>query len=124
MPTLSARSQGGVSSGDLVVWAQEHLVKAGARLSIDGGFGPKTEAAVSSFQSAHGLDPTGVVDPATWRALLRYPPANVTWTSKGAHASAASAGGPLRLPPPSSARMRARRYEIPPHLGAGKRPRR
>jgi hypothetical protein len=123
MPTLSVRSQGGLSSGDLVVWAQEHLVKAGALISIDGGFGPKTRAAVTSFQTSRGLSPTGVVDQPTWQALLRYPPANVTWTSRGAHASAASARGSLRFPAPGSARLRARRYEIPPHLGAGRGPR-
>jgi hypothetical protein len=122
MPTLSTRGQGGISSGDLVVWAQEHLVKAGARISIDGGFGPKTQAAVTSFQTWHGLDPTGLVDAATWQALLRYAPVSVTWTSRGARASAASGRGSLRLVPPRSARLPARRYEIPPHLGAGSGP--
>jgi hypothetical protein len=123
MPTLSTGSRGGLSSGDLVVWAQEHLVEAGARITIDGSFGGKTQAAVTHFQSSHGLRPTGVIDAATWQALLRYPPVNVTWTSKGAHASAASDGGSLLLPAPSSARLRARHYEIPPHLGAGRGPR-
>jgi hypothetical protein len=123
MPTLSTHSRGGLSSGDLVVWAQEHLVKAGARITIDGSFGGQTQTAVTRFQTAHGLNPTGVVDPVTWQALLRYPPVNVTWTSKGAHASAASDGGSLRLRVPGSARLRAKRYEIPPHLGAGRGPR-
>jgi hypothetical protein len=122
MPALSVKSRGGIASGDLVVWAQEHLVKAGARLSIDGGFGPRTQAAVESFQTSHGLSPSGVIDAATWLALLRYPPVNVTWTSHGAHASAATARGSLMLPPPASSRLRARRYEIPPHLGAGRGP--
>ena len=123
MPRLSTHSRGGLSSGDLVVWAQEHLVSAGARISIDGSFGSQTQTAVTRFQISHGLNPTGVIDQGTWEALLRYPPANVTWTSKGAHASRASASGPLRLAPPGSARLRARRYEIPPHLGAGAGPR-
>jgi Putative peptidoglycan binding domain len=119
MPRLSTRSRGGLSSGDLVVWAQEHLVSAGVRVTIDGSFGNQTQSAVTRFQTSHGLNPTGVVDPVTWQALLRYPPANVTWTSKGARASRASAGGSLRLTAPASARLRARRYEIPRHLGAG-----
>src|ERR1700710_1393698 len=29
----------------------------------DGRFGPETQAAVSAFQSAHGIDPTGIADP-------------------------------------------------------------
>jgi hypothetical protein len=123
MPTLSTHSRGGLSSGDLVVWAQEHLVKAGARITIDGSFGGQTQTAVTRFQTSHSLNPTGVVDPVTWQALLRYPPVNVTWTSKGAHASAASDGGSLQLPVPNSARLPAKRYEIPPHLGAGRGPR-
>jgi hypothetical protein len=121
MPALSVKSRGGVSAGDLVVWAQEHLVKAGARITIDGGYGPKTQSAVVSFQTSHGLSPSGVIDAATWSALLRYAPESVTWTAKGAHASAAR--GSLQLPPPSSARIPTRRYEIPPDLGAGRGPR-
>jgi hypothetical protein len=128
MPLLSTHSRGGLAAGDLVVWAQEHLYAAGQRIAIDGSFGPQTQRAVSRFQSAHGLSSTGMVDQATWTALLRYAPATVTWTSKGAVASAARGRaargrGALRLPIPASARLRARRYEIPPHLGAGRGPR-
>lgn len=35
----------------------------------DGHFGPRTEARVLTFQSAHGLDPDGVVGDDTWKAL-------------------------------------------------------
>ena len=45
--------------GDLVVWAQEHLISAGYRLGVDGGFGPTTQSVVQDFQSAHGLTATG-----------------------------------------------------------------
>ena len=119
MPTLSTRGRGGLSSGDLVVWAQEHLVSAGARISIDGSYGGRTQAAVTRFQTSRGLSPTGVVDQTTWTALLRYPPANVIWTKNGGAARVASGARSLRLPVPASARLRARRYEIPPHLGSG-----
>ena len=119
MPTLSTKSRHGISSGDLVVWAQEHLYSAGEHIGIDGGFGPKTQIAVTQFQTAHGLKATGMIDQSTWQALLRYPPANVTWTTSGAHVSSASARGSLTLLVPGSAHLRARRYEIPPHLGAG-----
>lgn len=39
-------------------------------LTIDGKYGPKTEAAVKAFQTEAGLVPDGIVGPATWRALI------------------------------------------------------
>jgi spore coat assembly protein SafA len=43
---------------------------------IDGIFGPRTEAAVKSYQQSRGLPPTGIVDEMTWNALLfATPPA-------------------------------------------------
>jgi hypothetical protein len=104
MPTLSIRGSGGVWTGDLVVWAQEHLFKAGQPVNIDGSFGSGTQTAVANFQSAHGLSPTGIVDPATWQALLRYPPANVTWTRRRGKTTATATRRSLILPVPTSAR--------------------
>jgi len=128
-PTLSVRGAGGIWAGDLVVWAQEHLVRAGFPIQIDGGYGPRTQAAVEQFQAAHGLPVTGVLDPATWAALLRYPPAAVVWSTHRGRRTASVAGAAglrgraLVLPPPRSARLRPRAYEIPPDLGAGPPPR-
>lgn len=48
---------------------QSLLIHHGARIGIDGDFGPATELAVRSFQSSHGIAPTGIADPATWTAL-------------------------------------------------------
>jgi Putative peptidoglycan binding domain len=113
------------STGDLVVWLQEHLITAGYSIPVDGGFGPQTLTAVEAFQTAHALSVDGVVGPATWAAILRYAPASVLWTNTGARISPAvrlrarAAGVRLVLPTPKNARVRARRYEIPPHLGAG-----
>ena len=113
------------SVGDLVVWAQEHLVSAGYATAVDGGFGPSTQTAVESFQSARGLTADGIIGPATWAALLRYAPAPVTWTRAGAVAASAAearsahAGHTLRLAVPKSARLPGKRDEIAGAGGAG-----
>jgi Putative peptidoglycan binding domain len=103
---------------DVVVWAQEHLVSAGQRVTVDGAFGSGTKAAVRRFQAAHGLQASGTIGILTWHALLRYPPATVTWTKGGATtASAARAGS---TPLPVSASLPAKRDEIPGSVGAGR----
>jgi Putative peptidoglycan binding domain len=106
------------SAGDLVVWLQEHLVSVGYATAVDGDFGSSTQSAVEQFQAVRGLTVDGIVGPATWAALLRYPPAPVTWTHTGAvAASAADArrarrGRTLRLAVPKSASLPAKRDEI------------
>ncbi len=115
MPTIQ---QG--DAGDVVVWAQEHLLSAGDAAPVTGAFGLATKAAVDAFQRAHGLRADGVIGPRTWQALLRYTPAPVTWTKGGAHA--ARSAGARTMPVPTSARLPARRDEIPGSLGAGGRP--
>jgi peptidoglycan hydrolase-like protein with peptidoglycan-binding domain len=45
------------------------LQRALGGLAVDGAYGPRTAAAVSSFQKAHRLKATGVTDVAVWRAL-------------------------------------------------------
>jgi peptidoglycan hydrolase-like protein with peptidoglycan-binding domain len=108
--------------GDLVVWAQEHLVSSGARISIDGDYGPATQSAVASFQAQHGLSVTGAIDPPTWASLLRYPPAKVRWVrrgKKGQYATTARTGGSRVTPVPRSARAPERRDEVAGAGGAG-----
>jgi Putative peptidoglycan binding domain len=122
-PTLSIKGAGGIWAGDLVVWAQEHLYNAVGPMTVDGSFGTGTQAAVGQFQTAHGLPVTGIVDPATWTALLRYAPATVTWISKRhkpVAVASRAAGRSLVLPVPESARLSAVRDEIPRDLGAGR----
>lgn len=66
--TLTTYSGMRLSRGDSgpVVRAVQQAVGAGA----DGSFGPLTQAAVTSWQRAHGVAATGVVDATTWRRLL------------------------------------------------------
>lgn len=57
------------SSGDDVKQLQKQLNSNGYQLDVDGNFGPKTQAAVKSYQKAKGLTVDGVVGKNTWGAL-------------------------------------------------------
>jgi len=105
------------SSGDLVVWAQEHLIAAGADLPVTGIFGRQTARAVHVFKEDHGLPANGIVDTETWNALLAFTPYRPRWTAAGA-----SGASTARLRPasrPLSAKLPAKAYEIPPALARG-----
>jgi peptidoglycan hydrolase-like protein with peptidoglycan-binding domain len=55
----------------VTVRSLQYLLNAhGARLGVDGAFGPLTRNAVLAFQRAHHLAASGVADAATWRALI------------------------------------------------------
>jgi len=69
------------SSGDQVIWLQQHLASADASVVLDGKFTVATQAALKAFQSARGLAPTGETDAATWQALLSVPLRPVDWTA-------------------------------------------
>jgi putative peptidoglycan binding protein len=106
------------SKGDLVVWAQEHLVGSGQVIPVTGNFLTGTATAVRNFQTFHHLPVTGVIDAATWPALLSEPTASVAWgtagyspASRSASGAASAAGG---LSAPESAGLPAVRDEIPP----------
>jgi peptidoglycan hydrolase-like protein with peptidoglycan-binding domain len=55
--------------GDDVRAVQRALRRSGYVLTIDGDFGPVTRAAVTRFQTAKGLSPTGDVYSRTAAAL-------------------------------------------------------
>jgi len=115
------------AQGDMVVWAQEHLITAGYPIGVSGDFGYHTLLQVENFQTAHGLTPDGVIGPETWQALLRYKPAYILWADgasvharRQALASAASTSGVASVQPvPKSASRPAKRDEIPGNGGAG-----
>lgn len=67
------------ADGDEIVRAQELLNAAGARLPVGGFFGASTGRAVAAFQERHRLARTGLLDPATWRVLLRYTAREPSW---------------------------------------------
>lgn len=52
------------TKGAAVIEAQHRL-----GISVDGIFGPKTEAAVKEFQAKHELKPDGIIGPLTWNAM-------------------------------------------------------
>ncbi|HEY6336414.1 MAG TPA: peptidoglycan-binding domain-containing protein [Alphaproteobacteria bacterium] len=68
-PAAAASRRVAHPSSDTVKSAQEALNKNGANLAVDGKMGPKTRAAVKSFQQGHGLKVTGHLDKATLTAL-------------------------------------------------------
>ncbi|MGN6522590.1 MAG: NlpC/P60 family protein, partial [Actinomycetes bacterium] len=57
------------ATGWTVSQLQAALNRGGAKLAVDGGYGPATTAAVKAWQSAHKLKATGVTDVATWLTL-------------------------------------------------------
>lgn len=60
-PTISRGSK-----GQSVETLQQALNAAGAKLKVDGDFGALTEAALKSYQAAHGLSADGVCGETTW----------------------------------------------------------
>ena len=67
------------ADGDEIVWAQELLNGAGARLPVGGFFGAQTARALGRFQARHHLRVNGLLDARTWRALLRFHPHEPSW---------------------------------------------
>jgi peptidoglycan hydrolase-like protein with peptidoglycan-binding domain len=71
------------SKGDPVLWMQEHLATAIPTQATTGIFDSTTKSNLESFQSAHGIAPSGRTEAATWQALLALAPVAVNWTGAG-----------------------------------------
>jgi hypothetical protein len=95
---------------DLVVWAQQHLLKLRLLSVVNGRFGSGTERAVATFQAANGLPVTGQIDALTWQRLLPSGPAAVRWSARRHRATAASGGRTMN--PPLNASEPAIRDEL------------
>ncbi|HEX3734147.1 MAG TPA: peptidoglycan-binding domain-containing protein [Solirubrobacterales bacterium] len=97
------------AKGDLVVWAQERLITAGAEIEVNGIFEGATRRAVKAFQEAHGLPADGQLGSETWAQLVDYTPARVEWSAS----ASASALDLSARPAPGGAR-RPRSASLPP----------
>ncbi|MGN6216939.1 MAG: peptidoglycan-binding domain-containing protein [Solirubrobacterales bacterium] len=101
------------SKGDMVVWAQEHLVAAGHGVPVTGIFGRQTARAVHLFKEEHSLPANAVIDTETWNALLAYTPVRGGWAGVSARPGPfANRARPPRKP--LSASLPAKADEIPP----------
>jgi hypothetical protein len=69
LPTLKISSP--MTRGENVLTAQRRLKHHGAVLAADGYFGENTRSSVRTFQKRVGLPQTGIIDAATWTALLK-----------------------------------------------------
>ncbi len=103
------------SRGDLVVWAQQHLIAAGSRnLPATGIFGRRTYAAVRKFQSQRGVKADGVLGRRSWRALLTVAPVRIHWAARKGRAARHASASTLGASAPLSASLPAKRNEINP----------
>ncbi len=86
------------ADGDEVLWAQELLNAAGARLPAGGHYGAQTARAVGGFQRRHRLPVTGILGPATWMRLLRFHARQPSWVPPGSNAPARGPRSARRAP--------------------------
>ena len=91
-PATDTATYGPGAKGDPVIWAQEHLNGAGYTVPVSGSYDSTTQQAVEAFQASRFLPANGgIIDTATWNALLQVAPAPVDWTAQSSKAHAARA---------------------------------
>ena len=70
--------------------------------TADGGFGANTAAALKAWQQSHGVTVTGIVDVATWKALLGQTATNTSSPDPTPAPAPAPAPTPAPAPAPDS----------------------
>lgn len=109
------------AKGDLVVWAQERLITAGAELEVNGIFNRTMRRAVRAFQEEHGLEGDGQLGSETWAQLVNYTPFRVEWAASTPIVSALGARTAAHRP--ASASLPAKRNELTaPAVPYGRQP--
>lgn len=84
-PAPAPTSQGGTAilregdKGPVVMEVQRRLLSWGARIAVDGDFGPRTNNAVRSLQRHTLITVDGIVGPGTWVQLLQFHPVEAAW---------------------------------------------
>ena len=101
------------STGDAVLWLQEHLAREFPNQRTTGLFGSLTLGILQAFQSRHRLLVTGSADAETWRALLRLDPVATPWSVTASGAGLKAGARRDRSSAPSNASLPAHGYEIP-----------
>ena len=84
----------------LKLWSRGEAVSALQKyiggLTVDGSYGPLTEARVKAYQKSKGMAVTGVTDAAVWKALIADKPVTTTTTSGSTVTSLATAFTPYK----------------------------
>jgi peptidoglycan hydrolase-like protein with peptidoglycan-binding domain len=70
-PAAGGELRHGARGPDVARWQRQLNEAMGARLAVDGEFGPDTLKTTKNFQRTAGLEPTGMVDSRTRRALAK-----------------------------------------------------
>ncbi|MFC0675622.1 C40 family peptidase [Brachybacterium hainanense] len=80
------------SRGEAVSFLQARLNDRGAKIAVDGKFGPATRTAVRAVQTNGGVAVDGVVGPATWNIMFNVSASDAPATIKGGSSSGGSSG--------------------------------